>query len=144
MRSQVWFKLILTFLLSLCLIGCDSANDDFVFQIPQQAAAPPVPMGVISGRIVASNTGNPIQGAQVVANIAVVPRADGLVLGRDSGNDTTDANGDFSIGELDPGTYTFQCTANGRQLFQQQVLVEEDKTSTVNVSMWPTPGGVLP
>jgi hypothetical protein len=95
----------------------------------------PSPTGSISGNV-ADAEDRSIEGATVVAS------------GTGSGSATSDANGDYTIYGLVPGTYTVEAWANGFQtqnITDVSVAAYED-TPENNFQLWPLPpeqSGVL-
>ena len=83
--------------------------------------------GIITGRVVDAETDDPVAGAAVTA--ATNGKA---VLG--SGT-TTDANGQFTLAALPAGWVILEFTAEGYLATQQTVLVIENTTAQVDVSL---------
>ena len=102
---------------------------NFVLSAEQVAPA----SGDISGTVKNSVTGEYISGADVLLeekNLTV----------------TTDSSGSFLFSSISTGTYTLQFSATGyNSLTQENVSVEADQTTTVNVSLIPesTPSGTI-
>jgi hypothetical protein len=103
------------------------------FDVPGSAAflcdAPPPPAtyGSISGTVMDTGNGAPIQGAVVSA---------------DTGQgDTTDTAGSYTLTAVPTGTRTVNFNAAGYGSTASSTTVAEDATSTLNVSMTPIPVG---
>ncbi len=92
--------------------------------LPQHAFAAAV--GQIKGQITDETTGEPIIGASV------------LVVGTNRGA-MTDVDGRYTIGQLDPGTYTLRVSSIGYNTFEvQEILVKSDLTTEQDVAISPT------
>jgi hypothetical protein len=82
--------------------------------------------GKIGGHVTNSQTGNPIQGANVSAS------------GPGSGSDGTDANGDYEISALTPGTYTVTASAtNYKTQTKEGNQVTASQTTLVHFALGP-------
>src|SRR5437763_13076399 len=66
--------------------------------------APPPPAGLISGRVLAADTGRPVKRARVYASSAELPGGRGIL---------TDDNGAFELTELPAGRYTLSVSKSG-------------------------------
>ena len=119
---------------SLWLFCVDTASKaSMVFDEAGSAAflcdAPPPPEtnGSITGIVTDSGNGAPIQGVAVSA---------------DTGQgDTTDAAGSYTLTTVPTGSRTVTFNAAGYDSTASSTTVAEDATSTLNVSMTPTPVG---
>ena len=84
-------------------------------------------VGMVSGTVTDSSTGNPIQGASVLADT--------------SQNDTTDSNGLYQLTGVPTGSRTITASASGYVTEQQQTNVIDGGTSVVNFALDPQPTG---
>lgn len=78
--------------------------------------------GAISGKVIDAATGSPITGATVTDGVRTA---------------TTDSNGNYTISDVPPGTYTVTASAAGYQSASQTVTVQEGQTSTANFALSP-------
>lgn len=88
--------------------------------------------GSITGAITNAQTGAFIAGAniQILQGITVV------------GSAITDANGLYTVSGLAPGSYVVSVSASNFQSTTQSVSVSANATTTVNLSLQPTPGSL--
>ena len=93
------------------------------------AAPPPVASGTIAGKVTESDGTTPISGASVVV--------EGTSLSA-----TTDANGDYSIGNVPEGTYDVTASAGGFvNETKTGISVTADTTTPVNFALAAAPAG---
>jgi hypothetical protein len=85
---------------------------------------PAVANGSISGGVTDTTTGSAIPGATVTDGIR---------------STTTDSNGDYTISDVPPGTYTVIASANGYVSASQLVTLNEGSTATANFALVPIP-----
>ncbi len=84
--------------------------------------------GTVSGNVTDASTGNPIEGAEIKA----------FLNGNLMDTAFTDANGDYTMANLIPGTYTIEARASGYlRSVQENVNVAAEQTTTVNFSLSP-------
>lgn len=88
--------------------------------------------GTIAGKVSDANTGNPIRGA-------LVEVLDGPLL---IASALTDPNGNYSIPDLQPNTYTVLASASGFQEHFVQATVSSNHTTVVNFSLNNSPGTI--
>lgn len=82
--------------------------------------------GTISGTVTDASTGNPIAGASVSTQPTTL-----LV--------TTDAQGNFSISNVTPGSYTVSASASGYLAGSASVTVTGGQTAAANLALQPEP-----
>ncbi len=82
--------------------------------------------GTISGTVTDSSTGSPIAGASVSTQPATTTA-------------TTDSQGNYSISNVTPGSYTVTASASGYFPGSASVTVTAGQTSTCNVALQPVP-----
>jgi len=70
----------------------------------QQQDAPPPPAGLISGRVLAADTGRPVKRARVLVSAAELPGGRGIL---------TDDSGVFELTDLPAGRYTMSVSKSG-------------------------------
>lgn len=108
---MVWKRLLL-FTASFLLAG---------FGVGEPAAY--AQTGTIAGAVTEASTGNPLPGANIVL--------EGTTIGT-----SADAEGRYTIGNVEPGTYTVRATFVGYTAsVEEEVTVEADETTTVNFEM---------
>lgn len=89
--------------------------------------------GTVSGTVTDADTTDPIPGAVVLAYNGQVIR----------GSSITDANGNYTITGLDPGSYTMIAIAAGYERGLQGAIVNSGVTTTVNFALNTQPGDIL-
>ena len=91
------------------------------------APPPPTTTGSITGVVSDASNGNPIPGATATA---------------DSGqSDTTDATGNYTLVDVPTGARTVTFSATDYESSSPSTLVSEGATSTLNISLTPSPVG---
>lgn len=95
-------------------------------------ALDPLP-GTISGTVTDANTTDPIP------NATVFVVKDGMLFGVG----VTDANGDYVIPSLPPGTYSVVCGADGYQTEFTTAVVSQNSVTVVNFALDPDPGSIV-
>lgn len=80
----------------------------------------------IEGLITDASTGNPLSGAKVE------------LLGTTT-TQNSDAFGNYKMGQLQNGAYTFQVTKTGYNTFNQSITISNGVLTTVNAALTPTP-----
>jgi len=83
--------------------------------------------GTIQGTVTDSSTGNPIEGTFVSTDTAQ--------------SDTTDVNGDYTLGNVPTGDRTVEALASGYITQQKTTTVTDGGTSTVDFALDPEPTG---
>lgn len=93
-----------------------------------------VPMyqpGTVAGTVTQSDGITPISGAAVTVFSGPIQ----------NGTTNTNSTGGYSIGNLHPGTFTVQAVNAGNHTKEQSAVVNENATTTANLSLDPQPSG---
>ncbi|NOZ95706.1 MAG: hypothetical protein GXP47_13355 [Acidobacteria bacterium] len=94
-----------------------------------------VPASGIEGTVSASDTGNPITGATLVARRAGLPRIERQA--------SSGANGNFHFDELPDGDYTLEVTAEGYETASEQLKISDGLITHAGISLDPGEGVIL-
>jgi protocatechuate 3,4-dioxygenase beta subunit len=93
------------------------------------ALTPLPPTGTISGRVTDASNSQPIAGATVSTQPATA-------------SVTTDAQGNYSIANVNPGSYTVNAAKSGYQNGSAGATVVAGQTATANIALTPVPGTI--
>lgn len=106
------FYIILVVIFLLIISGC-SKDDNPVNTTTK---------GTISGRVTEQNSGNAISGASISTQPA-------------TSTVTSDNNGNYTISNIEAGSYTLTATMNGYSTNSANVKVDAGQTTTVNIAL---------
>jgi Ca-activated chloride channel family protein len=119
-----WGILLPGILISMIVVGIA-----FAMVLPPAEKMVPVPggngKGAIRGRVADAATNQPVPSAKITVFIETLPVKEIL----------SDAQGNYSVPDLDPGAYRVRAVMAGYQDFNKKVTVEKDKATILDIRM---------